>query len=154
MHLLIALDRSPLNKRIGEFLKKFLDQFSELPIVSFIHVIDSRIIGTAQRNADIGDIDMSGGSLEDENKFIRQLRKDSRKVAEEIQEQLGVIGLVDFPIGDPCKALIETCLHKKPDLLIIGTHSRKGINRFLFGNFAEKVLRHVQVPLIIIPEKG
>ena len=154
MHLLIALDSSPLNKRIARVLKGFLAQFSEAPLISFIHVIDSRVIGTVPRYFNIGDIDMSGGSFEDEDKLIRQLRKDSRNVAEEMQEQLGVSGSVDFPMGDPCEELAEACLQKKPDLLVLGTHSRKGINHFLFGNFAEKVLRRINVPLIIIPEKG
>jgi nucleotide-binding universal stress UspA family protein len=93
-------------------------------------------------------------SIEDKDALVRQLRKDAGEMIEDIQRQLGVGGMVDFPLNDPVSALVEACQQKMPDLLVIGTHSRKGINHFLFGNFAEKVLRHVNVPLIIIPEKG
>ena len=155
MHLLIALDNSPLNERIVGFLKKFLSQLSNPPTFSFIHVIDSSIIGPVPCYADVAmNYDESGISIEDEDELIRQLRRDSTKMIEGIQKQLGVTGTVDFPIDDPCEALAQECQKKKPDLLVIGTHSRKGINHFLFGNFAEKVGRHINVPLIVIPEKG
>jgi nucleotide-binding universal stress UspA family protein len=96
--------------------------------------------------------DVSGVSVEDEDPFIRQLRKDAGEMIEDVQRQLGVNGTVDILLNDPVSALAEACQQKMPDLLVIGTHSRKGINHFLFGNFAEKVLRHINVPLIIIPE--
>jgi nucleotide-binding universal stress UspA family protein len=155
MHLLIALDNSPLNERISGFLKKFLGRFSDAPKLSFIHVIDSRIVDKVSDYHDIPmNYDVSGLSLEDEDELIRQLRKDSVTMIEDVQRQLGVTGTIDFPIDDPCEALAVACQQKKPDLLVLGTHSRRGVNHFLFGNFAEKVLRHVNVPLIIIPEKG
>ena len=155
MNLLIALDNSPLNERIVEFLKEFLSQLNKPPKISFIHVIDSSITGPVSCYEDVAmNYDVSGFSIEDEDELTRQLRKDSTKMIEGIQRQLGVTGTVDFPIDDPCEALAQACQKKKPDLLVIGTHSRKGINHFLFVNFAEKVARHVNVPLIIIPEKG
>ncbi|HKC34554.1 MAG TPA: universal stress protein [Chitinophagaceae bacterium] len=155
MHLLIALDSSPLNERITGFLKHFFDQLKEVPILSFIHVIDSRIIGAA---ADVPGVTMNydvlSMSLEDEDVLVRQLRKDASEIIEDVQRELGVDGTIDFPLDDPVSALAEACRQKKPDFLIMGTHSRKGINHFLFGNFAEKVLRRVNVPLIVIPEKS
>ncbi len=84
---------------------------------------------------------------------LRQIKEDGYKTIGDIQKQLGVMGTIDFPLNEPVSALAEACQQKNPDFLIMGTHSRKGINHFLFGNFAEKVLRHVNVPLIVIPEK-
>src|SRR5258705_11117277 len=78
MHLLIALDSSPLNERITGFLKHFFDQLKEIPILSFIHVIDSRIIGTAAGVPGVTmNYDVPGMSLEDEDVLIKQLRKDA-----------------------------------------------------------------------------
>jgi len=155
MQLLIALDNSPLTKRITDFLKEFLDQLSEVPTLSFIHVIDNRFIGAVMGYPDIVmSYDLIDRTTETEETLFSQIREDGYKTRGDIQKQLGVTGTIDFPLNDPVLALAEACQQKKPDLLVMGTHSRKGINHFLFGNFAEKVLRHINVPLIIIPEKG
>ena len=154
MHLLIAMDNSPLNERITGFLKRFFDQLKEIPALSFIHVIDNRFIGAVMGYPDIVmNYDLISNNAEIEEALFRQIREDGYKTIGDIQKQLGVTGTIDFPINDPVLALTEACQQKKPDLLIMGTHSRKGINHFLFGNFAEKVLRHINIPLIVIPEK-
>jgi nucleotide-binding universal stress UspA family protein len=154
MHLLIALDNSPLNKRITGFLKQFLDQLKEVPRLSFIQVIDISIIGTAAGFPGIFmDYAVPAMSVEEGDTLTKQLRKDASEMIEDMQRQLGIGGTVDFPLNDPVSAITDACQQKKPDLLVMGTHSRKGINHFLLGNFAEKVLRHVNIPLIIIPEK-
>ena len=37
------------------------------------------------------------------------------------------------------------------DLIVIGTHGRTGLNRFLIGSVAEKVVRHTRCPVLVIP---
>ncbi|MBI5198857.1 MAG: universal stress protein [Nitrospirae bacterium] len=39
---------------------------------------------------------------------------------------------------------------KKIDLIIIGTHGRTGIDRFLFGSTAEKVVRKAPCPVLSV----
>ena len=86
MHLLIAVDNSPLNDRIVEFLGAFASQLSKPPKFSFIHVIDSSITRPVRRNADVAMYyDMSGFSIQDEDQLIRELRNDSTKTIESIQ---------------------------------------------------------------------
>ena len=40
------------------------------------------------------------------------------------------------------------------DMIVVGTHSRTGIDRFLMGSIAEDVVRHAQVPVLVVPMKG
>ena len=42
----------------------------------------------------------------------------------------------------------------KADIIVVGTHSRKGLDKVLVGSVAEKVLHHTTVPLFIIPVKS
>jgi len=154
MHLLIALDNSPLNERITEFLKAFFLHLNQLPVFSFIHVINNNFIGDVIVYPDISmKFDVANRTLENDAVLISELRKDGQRAIEEIQKKLSITGSMDFPLGDPVSVLIEACKQKQPDFFVMGTHSRKGINHFLFGNFAEKMVQHVNVPLIIIPEK-
>jgi nucleotide-binding universal stress UspA family protein len=37
------------------------------------------------------------------------------------------------------------------DLIIIGTHSRTGFERLFMGSIAEDVVRHSQVPVLVVP---
>lgn len=50
--------------------------------------------------------------------------------------------------------IIESILSLKADLLIIGTHGRSGINRFLLGSVAEEIVRRSPVPVLLVRPKG
>ncbi|HYL23144.1 MAG TPA: universal stress protein [Burkholderiales bacterium] len=39
------------------------------------------------------------------------------------------------------------------DLLVIGTHGRRGLNRFLLGSVADGVLRRSSVPVLLVRGK-
>jgi nucleotide-binding universal stress UspA family protein len=36
-------------------------------------------------------------------------------------------------------------------MIVIGTHSRTGIDRLLMGSVAEHVIRHSEVPVLVVP---
>ena len=46
--------------------------------------------------------------------------------------------------------IIETILSFKADLLVIGTHGRSGINRFLLGSIAEETVRRAPIPVLLV----
>ena len=50
--------------------------------------------------------------------------------------------------GDPARVLLKTADQLKVDLIVIGTHGRKGISRFLLGSVAEKTLRRAPCPVL------
>ena len=40
------------------------------------------------------------------------------------------------------------------DLIVLGTHGRRGLRRALLGSDAEQVARHVTVPVLLLRPKG
>ncbi len=40
------------------------------------------------------------------------------------------------------------------DLIVIGTHGRKGLDRLLFGSVAQKVAKTAEQPVLTIKPKG
>lgn len=48
------------------------------------------------------------------------------------------------------EAIVETARHEEVDLIVIGTHGRSGLQRFLLGSVAEGVLRSAEVPVMAI----
>ncbi|MBL8613562.1 MAG: universal stress protein [Myxococcales bacterium] len=52
--------------------------------------------------------------------------------------------------GDPRDVVVETAKELGCDLIVIGTHGRRGIARALLGSVAESVLRTAPVPVLAI----
>ncbi|MEO8821024.1 MAG: universal stress protein [Ginsengibacter sp.] len=53
--------------------------------------------------------------------------------------------------GDSGDAIIEAAKNLDADVIVMGSHSRRGLDKILMGSVAEKVLRHSEIPLFIIP---
>ncbi len=47
-------------------------------------------------------------------------------------------------------ALLETARSGAFDLIVMGTHGRTGVSRFLLGSVAEEVLRHASCPVLTV----
>ena len=75
------------------------------------------------------------------------------------RSQLNVIEKIfkDFPIrsfvekGIPYKVIIETAEKWGADIIVMGTHGKKGLPHLLLGSVAEDVIRHSKKTVIVIP---
>jgi nucleotide-binding universal stress UspA family protein len=54
-------------------------------------------------------------------------------------------------VGDPCNEIVVEAQAWRADLLVLGTHGRKGISRFVFGSVAAAVLRDANRNVLVIP---
>jgi nucleotide-binding universal stress UspA family protein len=52
-------------------------------------------------------------------------------------------------MGDPLTVILETTTRLEADLVVLGTHDRKGFKRLMLGSVAESVMREVEVPVVI-----
>jgi nucleotide-binding universal stress UspA family protein len=53
--------------------------------------------------------------------------------------------------GDPAAAIITVAAAKQVQLIILGTHGRRGVTRFLLGSVAERVLREAPCAVLVVP---
>jgi nucleotide-binding universal stress UspA family protein len=53
--------------------------------------------------------------------------------------------------GDPRAAIIDQAISKKADLIVMGTHGRRGFKRLLLGSVTEAVLREAPCPVLTVP---
>ncbi|MBS1530301.1 MAG: universal stress protein [Bacteroidetes bacterium] len=53
--------------------------------------------------------------------------------------------------GSTANGILDCCAQFSADLIVIGTHSRSGLDRLLMGSVAEHVVRHSKVPVLVIP---
>lgn len=52
--------------------------------------------------------------------------------------------------GEPAEEIIKAAGEEGVDLIVMGTHGRKGLEYSLFGSVAAKVVRHSPVPVLTI----
>jgi len=71
------------------------------------------------------------------------------KTIEKFADGMEVTHFSDF--GDAANGIIECSKEFGADLIVIGTHSRTGIDRLLMGSVAEHVVRHADVPVLVVP---
>lgn len=88
---------------------------------------------------------------------LDELYKDMEKNAAKEMDRYGVEefrGLKDIERivvkGTPYKEILKFAGENKADLIVIGTHGRKGIDRVIFGSTAEKVVRDAPCPVLSV----
>lgn len=52
--------------------------------------------------------------------------------------------------GDPSEEILEYVQTEKIDMIIMGTHGRKGLNKIVFGSVAERVVKASPVPVLVV----
>ena len=53
--------------------------------------------------------------------------------------------------GAPEHVISEIAADKKADLIVMGTHARRGLGHLFLGSIAERVLRTSTVPVVTVP---
>lgn len=80
---------------------------------------------------------------------------EAEKATLEIEENAKALGLSCHRLvarGDPAEEILKAS--EGMDILIIGNVGRTGLNKFLLGSVAEKVIRNSQVPVLVVPSLG
>jgi len=58
--------------------------------------------------------------------------------------------VVDSRTRSVAQVILEEAASRKCDLIVMGTHGRKGVSRLLLGSDAEAVLRGAQLPVMLV----
>ncbi|CAN7687756.1 universal stress protein [Caballeronia sp. LjRoot31] len=87
-----------------------------------------------------------------------ELVDEGAKLASEANaemKQRGVQGAVVIAEGssvdDVAEMVLAAAIAFNADLLVMGTHGRKGFQRLLLGSVAERCLRQATLPVLLIP---
>ena len=74
-----------------------------------------------------------------------------RSMAEFVAENFaGVEAKGVVVVGYAAEEILAMAEREQADMIIMGTHGRKGIDRILFGSVAEKVVKSATVPVLTI----
>ncbi len=87
-----------------------------------------------------------------------QLLEQGKELAKEFSQRMqttGVKGEVKLAeatsLTDVSALILDGAKAFNADLLVLGTHGRRGVRRLVLGSIAEQCVRHAALPVLLIP---
>jgi nucleotide-binding universal stress UspA family protein len=57
-------------------------------------------------------------------------------------------------VGEASESILESAQSESANLIVVGSHGRKGVGRFLIGSVSDEVIRHSPVPVLVVGPSG
>ena len=94
-------------------------------------------------------LDFTLSHARDEHKMRERLETRLSDMVELLKSQ-GLTGKYAFRGGTPADSILENTAGGDCDLIVMGTHGRRGISHFASGSVAEAVLRRAACPVLTV----
>lgn len=138
---------------------------SDIASQAIPHALAMAQLGTAtlillQVVPDVGDVSMvmdDGAApmrISREAAMERHLLDAAQEELENVAAGLRIHGLdvtVESCVGNPAHEIVEYAAANQVALIVMSTHGRTGVNRWIHGSVAAKVLEAASCPILIIP---
>lgn len=145
--ILVPVDGSPTsNAGLREAIDLAKGQGASLQLV---HVVDYHYLAMTGMEA--------GAYIEDLMASLTQSGRRILKRAAERAQKNGISAtsvLLESPAGPAADAIVRQAKKWKADLIVIGTHGRRGVRRMLMGSDAEQVVRNAPAPVMLVRSSG
>ena len=151
--ILIALDYNPSAQKIAETGHNLAKAMKARSIL--LHVLSDATYYSSLNYSPI--MGFGGFSSVDtvQTDTAEELKKVAQDYLDKSKQHLGdekiQTVVKNGAIGE---TILKTATDLKVDIIVMGTHSRRGLEKILVGSVAENVLHHSSIPLLIIPTKG
>ena len=151
--ILIALDYDPSAEKIadaGHALAKAMNAD-----VILLHVTAEAAYYAAMDYSPVmGYAGFSGFTSMNLSEMTNRLKKESEQFLQQSKKHLGDDNIITVVAdGETADTILFIAEERKADIIVLGSHSRSGLDKLLMGSVAEKVLHHTKVPLFIVPTK-
>jgi nucleotide-binding universal stress UspA family protein len=144
-HVLVPLDGSTLAAEAITHARNLLPPGGKLTLVAAVEVPEMPIYGY-----------YPAVSVPDYEHTIADLVPAAKHYLEGVAEDLSRDGYsvrVEAQIGEPAETIIELARKHHVEAIVISTHGRSGISRWLFGSVTQKVLEAKVCPVYVVPSK-
>ena len=111
--------------------------------VTILFVVDISVITIPDAESGIANVEMIRKSFREQgDKLLAALSASAR--------DMGVKTEAIMAEGDVHEEITRAAEERKADLIVMGTHGRRGLNRLLLGSVAESVARRAHCPVLLI----
>ena len=134
--ILVPTDGSDTSRRAIEHAVDLASKYGAR--VHALYVVDQSVYGTLEAGAEV-----VVEALEEEGELAVTAVEDAAEAA-------GVSVVTEVVTGDAHDAILEYTADNDVDLVVMGTHGRTGIDRYLLGSVTERVVRTSDVPVLTV----
>lgn len=135
--ILVTLDQSELAEKALPHAIALAQAFgSTLHLVSVVPVLERDLMHAAGIAVDWQ------AELSRAREYMAGIRKQVMAV--------GVEAEWDVCQGDITEEILRYCDQQECDLIVMSTHGRSGLGRWVYGSIADRVLRHATVPVLLV----
>jgi nucleotide-binding universal stress UspA family protein len=136
---LVPLDGSPLAEAIIPFLMEIAGSL-EMSIV---------LLGVREPIPQVGGDGVRHPLLDVAEAHMRETEDYLASIAAALRAR-GLAVSYAIRSGRPDEEIVQAAREAGVDLIAMSTHGRSGLDRLLFGSVAEQVLRHADVPVLMM----
>ncbi|MDB5009214.1 MAG: hypothetical protein JWR67_1261 [Mucilaginibacter sp.] len=151
--ILIGIDESKFAEHAAEYGFDIAHSFKAS--VGLVHIVEPMVIpGTSSSDILLGAPPQSLGINDLELISIQNDASETliEKTIKKFGSDLQVTHFNEY--GNTADGIIDCSKEFGADLIVIGTHSRTGLDRLLMGSIAEHVVRHSEIPVLVVPFPG
>jgi nucleotide-binding universal stress UspA family protein len=117
--------------------------------LQLVHVVDahSTLVATAESGVYMADL-------------IQAMTQRGRRILEKAAELVRKAGLacdivlLETLTGPAAGPILRQAKKARVDLIVMGTHGRRGLRRLVMGSDAEQIVRNASVPVMLVRGKG
>lgn len=91
------------------------------------------------------------------HEWMKNLREEERRRLADLEKEVREKGMKVrsfFKEGTPFREILKAADEISADLIVLGTHGRTGLDRFMMGSVAERVARSAPCPVFIARPKA
>lgn len=101
-------------------------------------------------------VDVLGGTPIATQSIVDEHLKQARRELERVKTKrlAGLEGATTaVRMGRPAEEIVAAAGKGKSNLIVLGTHGRSGLSHLLMGSVSERVVRHAQCPVVVVPTR-
>ena len=154
--ILIPVDFSPYATQALLSAADVAARFGSSLIVLHVVARDMGLRAVEQRLGQSGQSVPPAGSAEVADEAVETALVDHREQVYQTLQAFLPPRLSQYPtelrvvVGSPFERIIETAVHDKVGLIVMGTHGRTGLSRLAVGSVAERVVRLAPCPVLTV----
>jgi nucleotide-binding universal stress UspA family protein len=141
--ILVPVDGSPTSKAgLKEAIELAKGQGAQLQLV---HVADQHYVAMMGLDSSAGINDLMQSTKQAGRSILKNAQAATRKAGVEASAVL--LETLTGPAADP---IIKQAKKWGADVIVLGTHGRRGVRRLLMGSDAEQIVRYAPVPVLLV----
>ncbi|MGE0113937.1 MAG: universal stress protein [Steroidobacteraceae bacterium] len=140
--ILVPVDGSEASARgLAEAMKLAREQGATIRL---IHVVNELMVVASYEGT------IYSGEL------INALRESGKKLLDQAQQRVTAAGikveaeLLEAHGGQAGQVIVKDAEQCHADIIVLGTHGRRGLSRLVMGSDAEQVVRQARVPVLLV----